>query len=263
MELAERLLASRRGSMVVGIAAAVLAGLLLVVYLNRYRHSVSVAHQTISVLVAKSVIHKGTPGDVVGSDQLFQPTEIAKNEVRDGALVDASALRNKVAVDDIYTGEQLTAADFVAVAPNAIGAKLTRDLRAIAVPVDTAHGLVGDVKAGDHVDVYAAFNVSGSVGGQRPVVKLLMQKALVLQAPDKAKAGVGGGQTTTVVLRASDQQASKIAWTAENGKVWATLRPEGRSKPTKPALVTAVVMLFGVKPVVADRNVRRTVGGLR
>lgn len=264
MEFAERLLASRRGSTVVGIAAAVLAGLLLLVYLNRYRTSVSDANQTISVLVAKSVIHKGTPGDVVGSDQLFQPQEIAKNEVRDGALVDASTLRNKVAVDDIYTGEQLTAADFAPVSADAIGTKLTRDQRAISVPFDRAHGLIGEIHAGDHVDVFAGFNVDSAGAGSKPVLKIIMQKALVLQAPEKAKGGgVSGGQSSNVVIRANYQQAAEIAFAADNGKVWLVLRPEGRAKPTKPGLVTVETLLFGVKPVAAYRNVHRLVGGLR
>src|SRR5919199_199045 len=207
MEFAERLLASRRGSTVVGIAAAVLAGLLLLIYLNRYRTSVSDANQTISVLVAKSVIHKGTPGDVIGSDQLFQPQELAKNEVRDGALVDASTLRNKVAVDDIYTGEQLTAADFAPVSADAIGTKLTRDQRAISVPFDRAHGLIGEIHAGDHVDVFAGFNVDQAGAGSKPVLKIIMQKALVLQAPDKAKGGGVSAQNSNVVIRANYQQA--------------------------------------------------------
>jgi Flp pilus assembly protein CpaB len=264
MEFAERLLASRRGSTVVGIAAAVLAGLLLLVYLNRYRTSVSDANQTISVLVAKSVIHKGTPGDVVGSDQLFQPQEIAKTEVRDGALVDASTLRNKVAVDDIYTGEQLTAADFAPVSADAIGTKLTRDQRAISVPFDRAHGLIGEIHAGDHVDVFAGFNVDSAGAGSKPVLKIIMQKALVLQAPEKAKGGgVSGGQNSNVVIRANYQQAAEIAFAADNGKVWLVLRPEGRAKPTKPGLVTVETLLFGVKPVAAYRNVHRLVGGLR
>ncbi|TML14336.1 MAG: hypothetical protein E6G33_10510, partial [Actinobacteria bacterium] len=106
MEFAERLLASRRGSTIVGIAAAVLAGLLLLVYLNRYRSSVKVANETISVLVAKGTIHKGTPGDVVGSDQLYQPTDVAKSEVVNGALTTAASLRGRVAVADIYNGQQ-------------------------------------------------------------------------------------------------------------------------------------------------------------
>ena len=264
MEFAERLLASRRGSTIVGIAAAVLAGLLLLVYLNRYRSSVKVANETISVLVAKGTIHKGTPGDVVGSDQLYQPTDVAKREVVNGALTTAASLRGRVAVADIYNGQQLTAADFKPVASGAIGNELTRDLRAISVPLDSAHGLIGDVHEGDHVDVFAGFTVASATGGgEQPVLKLLMQKALVLSAPAAAKPGVGGSSTSNVVIRADYQQAAEIAFAADNGKVWLVLRPEGRVAATKPSLVTVQSLLFGVKPVIAYRNVHRLLGGIR
>ena len=246
MEFAERLLASRRGSTIVGIAAAVLAGLLLLVYLNRYRSSVKVANETISVLVAKGTIHKGTPGDVVGSDQLYQPTDVAKSEVVNGALTTAASLRGRVAVADIYNGQQLTAADFKPVASGAIGNELTRDLRAISVPLDSAHGLIGDVHEGDHVDVFAGFTVASATGGgEQPVLKLLMQKALVLSAPAFAH------------IEYYDLNA------ADNGKVWLVLRPEGRVAATKPSLVTVQSLLFGVKPVIAYRNVHRLLGGIR
>jgi Flp pilus assembly protein CpaB len=264
VEFAERLLASRRGSTVVGIAAALLAGVLLLVYLNRYRNSVKVSNETISVLVAKGVIHKGTPGDVVGTDQLYQPTDIAKSEVVNGALTNAATLRGRVAIADIYNGQQLTAADFKLVASGAIGNNLTRDLRAISVPLDSAHGLIGQVHEGDHVDVFAGFNVTSATGGgEAPVLKLLMQKALVLQVPAAAKAGVGGSSSANVVLRADYQQAAEIAFASDNGKVWLVLRPEGRVAPTKPSLVTVQSLLFGVKPVVAERDVHRLLGGIR
>ena len=63
VEIAQNLFTTRRGSLLMGAAAAVLAGIILIVYL----HSVSQQRQQrsaapASVLVAKNLIQKGTPG---------------------------------------------------------------------------------------------------------------------------------------------------------------------------------------------------------
>src|SRR5712691_5228106 len=114
-----------------GIVAAVLAAIALLVYLNHYRSSVNSGVQPMSVLVAKSLIQKGTPGDVVGSTKLFQVASIPRDQVKSGAFVDPKTLTSKVATVDIYPGQQLTAADFAAANANALTQSLARDQRAV------------------------------------------------------------------------------------------------------------------------------------
>jgi Flp pilus assembly protein CpaB len=259
-ELAHKLLSTRRGSTAVGIAAAVLAGMILLVYLNRYRSSLNEGAQPITVLIAKSVIQKGTPGDVIASEGLFQTTTVPKKELKEGALTDASVLRGRVALHDVYPDVQLTTADFSAIATDAVSNNLARDQRAISVPLDSAHGLVGQLQSGDHVDVFAGFNVGRGTAGTTPVIKLIVPNALVLRAPDQAR-GVAGTSTSNVVLRAEYQQAAEIAFAVDNGKLWVVLRPHADTRPAKPALVTAESLLLGVKPVVAYQRVRTLVGG--
>jgi flagella basal body P-ring formation protein FlgA len=65
-----------------------------------------------SVLVAKSLILRGTPGGVVHSRGLYRISHLAKSSVKTGAFVDPSMLTGKVAVVDIFPGQQLTADDF-------------------------------------------------------------------------------------------------------------------------------------------------------
>ena len=66
VEIAQNLFTTRRGSLLVGAAAAVLAGIILLAYLHQYRNSVNSASAPVSVLVAKNLIQKGTPGDIIG-----------------------------------------------------------------------------------------------------------------------------------------------------------------------------------------------------
>ena len=60
--LTSRIFSTRGGTIAVGVAAAALAGLLLLVYLNRYRANVAATGTPATVLVAKQLIPKGTPG---------------------------------------------------------------------------------------------------------------------------------------------------------------------------------------------------------
>src|SRR5207248_75103 len=108
------LLATRRGTLVAALIAALLAIVVIVYALDRYRSSVNTSSREATVFVASSVIQKGTSGAAIASERLFAPTQLLQKQVTAGALADAGSLRGKVAVTDILPGQQLTAADFVA-----------------------------------------------------------------------------------------------------------------------------------------------------
>lgn len=249
MQMAQKMLATRGGTVAVGGTAAAFAALLLLVYLNQYRTSVNEGGEPMTVLVAKSLIEKGTPGDIVGLRGLFQTTEVPKDQVKEGAIADPSALRNRIATVDVYPGQPLTTGDFAASARGALGSQIAGNQRAIAVPVDSAHGMVGQVRTGDRVDVYAGFNISSGTGAaaSRPVVKVLTQDILVLEAPKKAAAGAGAN-AANIVLRTNHREAVQLAWAVDNGKVWVVLRPRAGAPPKKPLVVTSQALL-GVRPV--------------
>ena len=241
MDFAENLLSSRRGTLLLGAGAALLAAILLIVYLNRYRSSLKGSNESVPVLVAKEFIQKGSPGNVIGSTHLYQVASVPKKELRNGALTDPTSLRGLVVAEDIYKGQQLTAADFAPTAPDALQNKLTGQSRAIAIAIDTAHGMMGEINAGDHVDVYVGVNIQGP-GGAVPALKVLMQNALVLRTPGS------GAAPGTIVLRATGDQAPLLAYAADNGKIWLVLRPATGAKPVRPGLITAE-RLLGARPV--------------
>src|SRR3569833_4383270 len=104
--MSSKLLSTRRGTVVLGAAAAVLAAIALLVDQNQYRISVDRGTQSVSVLVAKNLIQKGTPGSVVGTSALYQVSAIPRKAVKRGAFVDPQTLAGKVAAQDIYPGQQ-------------------------------------------------------------------------------------------------------------------------------------------------------------
>lgn len=250
--LTGKLTSTRGGTLFLGIGAAILAAIILLVYLNRYRESIASGNEPVSVLVADRLIPKGTPGTVIARQGWMSPITIREKDVKLGAFTDPSTLGARVATTDIFPNQQLTSTDFAVTTRDTVSTRLTRNERAISVPLDSAHGMIGQIQTGDRVDVYAGFTVENSAGitsGARPVIKLLIPDALVLSAPES-------GKSSNFVLKADYQQGAELAWTVDNGKVWLMLRPAAGAKRTKPSLVTAETILFGIKPVRAYTRAR-------
>ena len=214
---------SRRGALTLAIGAAVIAGILLYAFVQQYRKNATATASNTPVFVATGFIPRGTPADVIASNGLFQRTAVKASQVLVGAIADPSVLHGEVATTAIYAGQQLTAADFTH-ANVTIASELTGSDRAIAIPVDSAHGLIGFVQAGDYVDVLSSFAGSGGRGAVVPLV----QNVLVLSAPGGGGGGGisgGGGSGGNIVLRVSVKTALALAFAADNGKIWITLRP--------------------------------------
>jgi Flp pilus assembly protein CpaB len=221
-----RLLKTRQGTIVVGVAAAVLAAILLLVYLSHYRSSVKGSSEPQTVLVAKRLIPKGTAGSTIAEQNLFVVTTIPKGQLLVGAISDSAALQGTVTATDIYPQHQLTTSDFTTRAVGALAVQLTGGWRAIALPtLDSAHGLSPDVQAGDHVDVYAQHN--GITG-------LVMADVLVLVSPTQAtsSAPVSGNY----ILRIPTSKAAKFAYLGEQAHFWLVLRPANKPRPTAQGL---------------------------
>jgi Flp pilus assembly protein CpaB len=240
VEIAQNMFTTRRGSLLVGAAAAVLAGLILLVYLHSYRNSVNSSAAPASVLVAKNLIQKGTPGDVIGTSDQFQVSSIPKRQLQTGAFIDPAALRGRVALADIYPGQQLTANYFGYAAPGTLQTKIAGADRAIAISMDAQHGMIGQISAGDHVDIFIGFNLQGA-GGTQPVIKLLMADVLVLRAPYTGGSGL-------ITLRAPEHQAAQLAYAADNGRLWFVLRPASGAKTVNPGIINAQSLL-NARPV--------------
>ena len=235
--LASRLFSSRRGTALVGLAAAVLAGVVLLVYLNSYRSSVRSSTAPVTILVARNLIEKGTSGNEVAKRKLFQATDIAKDQLKVGALTDVSALTGRIALADIYPGQQLTAADFTTEPTDSIPVQLSGDERGISLELDTSHGITGPLHAGDHVDVWA-LDPTNPVG-----MKLLVADVVVLSAPATP---VGGGGAN-VLLQLKWWEMPRVATAYENTKIWLILRPQSGAKPTKPPTLNNASLFLTTK----------------
>jgi Flp pilus assembly protein CpaB len=238
----ERLSTSRGGAVALGIAAAVLAGILLLVYLDRYRDSVRAETANTSVLVAKSLIVKGTSGTQVAKRDQYQAAEFPREDVKDGAIADPAYLNGRVAVNDILPGQQLTAADFTTAPSGSVTTRLVGPQRAISVEIDQVHGSLSQLQAGDRIDIYVA--AGGGRNGQS-IVKLFRPNVYVLAVPGSSDSreltGTPGGGN--LILQINQRDAADFAYAADNTQLWFVLRPASGAAPTRPDTATAATVL--------------------
>jgi Flp pilus assembly protein CpaB len=216
---------SRGWTLALGIAAAALAAILLIAYLVQYRSSVKDSTAETPVLVAKNLIPKGTSGTVIAEKQLFQAATLSKNDLKVGAISDPAYLNGRVAVADIFPGQQITTADLSVGLTDALPTQLTGKQRAVAISVAGSQGLVGYVSDGDHVDIY--YETPGNGG---TVLGLLASNVLVMRAPANG---------SPAILRLNAPQAQIMALASDSGTLWFLLRPAGDAKePPRKAITT-------------------------
>jgi Flp pilus assembly protein CpaB len=212
-------MSSRAWAIALGVGAIVLAAILLVVYLDRYRARVGGENAPTPVLVAKQLIPKGTPGNIVASQSMYAPTTIPRKEVEVGAIADPSYLAGRAASADIFPGQQFTATDFAASDTLSVDSQITGDERAISVSLDNVRGSLSQIQIGDSVDVYTA--IAGAVKLFRPNIK-------VLAIPSVAGPSGGGN----LVLKIKTKDAAQWAYAQDNTQLWFVLRPVIGAKPT-------------------------------
>jgi len=223
-------MSSRGWAIALGIGAVVLAAILLVVYLDRYRSRVAGENAPTPVLVAKQLIPAGTPGTLVASNSMYAPTTLPAKEVEVGAIADPAYLSGRAAAADIFPGQQFTSTDFAASDTASVDSQITGTQRAISISIDNVHGSLSQLQAGDSVDIYL------SVAG---VVRLFEPNVKVLTVPSVP--GPSGG--SNLVLRIETGEAAKWAYAADNTQFYFVLRPVVGAKQTKPSQANASTLL--------------------
>jgi Flp pilus assembly protein CpaB len=234
--LVERVTTSRGGAIAVGITVAVIAAILIIVYVSRYKSSVDSTAAAVPVLVAKNLIPRGTPGTTVATKGLYQNTSVPSDNVQPGAISDPNSLNGRVAVSDIYPGAQLTLNNFSAEASSALNAQLAGRDRAVTMEIDPTRGSLANVVSGDKVDIYTQVTING-----RLVIQLFRSGVTVLQAP-----GAGGGD---VVLKVRTGDAANVLFASSQTTLYFVVRPaSGASKTAR--------TLADLSTVVASSRVR-------
>ena len=104
---------SRRTGILIAVVAALLAGVLIYVFVQRYKNSVTPSTPPVaSVIVAKQYIPRGTPVSVVESANGTQSITVKSTALVPGAVTNPAEIAGQVAATNIAPGQQLSTADF-------------------------------------------------------------------------------------------------------------------------------------------------------
>lgn len=209
------------------IALAAVAVLLVFYYVAQERGRLQDEQELVPVWVAAKNIPPGTSGAELESGGFIQAKEIERGVVAPAVLLDPKTVTEKVVVQEIFKGEQVSQLRFRSEAQRGIRSQLTGNLRAVQLP-GTEHQLLrGTLQAGDHVDIMGTWNVPE--GAQHHVSRVLLRDILVLEAAQQAevssKISQGPNEQISVKLALTDAQESKLFWIAENGEWTLVLRP--------------------------------------
>ena len=224
-------------NVLVPVALAVLAAVLVGVYIVSYRNKVNAGAGLVNVLVASRDIPAGTAGSSVASGGYLKTESVPERALVDGSVVSAAPLTSKVVADPIYKGEQITLRQFKPLTQAGIFARFSGTQRAVAVLGTPSQMLAGTLTDGDRVDVVAT--VKYHVGPARATTRVVLQNLLVLDAPDADKAkSMSPSDEIAGMLVMTDRQAQTMGWVTKMSTWFLALRPTKTPSDSKPSLET-------------------------
>jgi len=253
----------------IAVVLAVAAALVVLVYTTSYRQSVTKGQKRVDVMVASRDIVAGTPAEEAAGAMVL--TSVLSDDKAPGALSTTAGLDGKVAAQTIYAGQQVVAAAFGTSTTQAPALQITKDERAVNVVVQRSSGMIGDVKAGDYIDVFATLFTNGNddnlngqkhqplepnrlhaeSGNSRIFTRRLLTKVRVLAVPEDdtklkgglAKGGGGKNDDLIVTLAVSQADAAKIAFTqtaGDSAKLWFVVRPPEAVAQDQPLTIETI-----------------------
>ncbi|MGB8507404.1 MAG: Flp pilus assembly protein CpaB, partial [Pyrinomonadaceae bacterium] len=216
----------RNKRMLVVLGGATVFGLIAAIAVSRYLSNAQAYGKNLNgIVVAKVDIPLGTKIEASHLTSVQFPSDATP----DGAFDSPEKLVGRVAVVNVAAREPVT--DFK-LAPEGSAAGLSAVIpegyRAMTVKVDDIVGISGFVRPGALVDIVVVIQPQeGSIGGQGPVSKIVLQNIKVLasgQKIDQPKDDREAESVKAVTLQVLPEQAEKLALAATEGKLQLVMR---------------------------------------
>jgi Flp pilus assembly protein CpaB len=245
----------------IAIVLAVVAALLTTFYVTNYKRSVQHGEGNVPVYVATHDIVLGTSGADVAQGGGLRVEQVPRRSVVPGAISQPDQIADKVAVEPIYAGEQVSTQRFRSVQEQGVQAQLKGNLRALEVPGSSTQLLNGTLKDGDRIDVVGTWKLPEQ--RENHVSRVLLRNLLVLKAPEtntvSSRLSSNPNEGFTAMLAMTDSQATKFWWLVNNGEWTFQLRPVTDPSDSPEELNNSVTNAFdGVN---AKQRRRGAVGG--
>ena len=227
--------------LVVAVLIAALGTTLVFVYANGANDRALADQKPVKVLFAKSMIAPGTSASDASKAGAFELKEIASNSTAPGALSDITPIADKVALSQIFPGEQIIAAKFgdrgsVSALPIPAGKV------GVSVQLADPARVAGFVQPGSNVAVFVtmtpdkgnASTQNGAQAGQNFTRVLLPKAEVVAVGPttfiNATSTNQSTGQSNTeqvpkaILTLALDQvETQKLIYASQNGELYFAL----------------------------------------
>ena len=202
---------NRRTAILVAVVSALLAAVLIYLFVSHYSKSQTVVSTPEStVWVAKHYIPAGTPQTQIAANGLLKPVQVPASQAVLGGLTDPTAVAGQATSVAIEAGQQVTLGDYTRTPANPITTFIKGDQRGVAFTLDTEHGLTSYLQPNDTVDIMALR------GGS---TELLMKDVTII-------ANSGG----LVILRLTDKQSLIVTAASAVDTLWLAMRPTINAK---------------------------------
>jgi Flp pilus assembly protein CpaB len=223
-------------------------------YVNGVKSSATTGGTTTNVIVSKQTIPAGTGLDALVSSGAFVTKSIPTDDVVPGATTSIQQLQGKTTSSTILAGEQIPIAR---VTGTEAGGPLAipKGMQAETFQLSAAEGVSGHVFQSSHIAIYATFDGasisgkssppavtggSGGSGGETVTVDLVPDVQVLDVIRPEAKSTTSSQFLVTLAL--TPQDAQRLAYTLDQGRVWVALLPPGeQGKSQKPIDLADVV----------------------
>src|SRR5712691_8718125 len=220
---------NRLWHVVAAVGLALFAVLLTTFYVTNYKRHVQHGQSQVTVVLAAKDIPADTPGSELLSGKWLTTQSVPRRQVVPGAISSPQQLRNLIATEPVYAGEQVTTRRFGTPSERGVRAEIKGTQRVVGVSGDAFQLLAGTLRVGDHVDIVGGWELQNSGTGSSTTVssgdprvsRVIVRDSLVLAAPTAP--GTGGLSTSTdfsAQLRLTDAQSQRLEWMVAHGKDW-------------------------------------------
>jgi pilus assembly protein CpaB len=223
-------------NIVISVVLALLAGAALLLYTSSVRKQATEGTTAATVVVATRDVPAGTRISKAVSEGWLTTRTMRETDLAVGHVADAEAagLTDKLISKDMVAGDQLSSARVGNDTPQGLTSKVSGEYRAIKIPLNENAGLLGDIVAGDRVDVYANYVVN-----QKIMTVLAAGDVEVIGRQLLPNASPGSMPSGSVILKVDTEQTMRIINALRNsagGKendsaLWIVARGENATDP--------------------------------
>jgi Flp pilus assembly protein CpaB len=253
----------------VALVLAALAAGAVILYTNGVKEEAVSGGELTTVIVATQEIPANTPLNPLIAGGGFKELSVPLDAVVDGAVTNLDELKGRTTTSPLLANEQISVANLdtgEAPAGGALG--ISKGHLALTFTLNAPQGGFGYIQRGDNVSVFATYNGTSIIPGSiEDLLSGTAQDAKRQELPDFTatiiptvrvlavvnpgldEEGNRRGDTVTLTLDLTPEDAQNLVFASENALVWVGLLPPGEDGTQPPATQVPVELLIGKRGV--------------